>query len=57
MSSQCVQDAVIAGLPHVTNLSDRLTVRTVTIDGENSKYNAFNLPDGPVNTRRIHEKN
>lgn len=57
MSRQRVQDAIVADLPPVTDLSNGLNVRTVTVDGVKLQYNAFKLPDGTVNIGRIHEKN
>ncbi|WP_413614876.1 hemagglutinin repeat-containing protein [Halomonas cupida] len=57
MSRQRVQDAVVADLPPVSNLSSGLNVRFVTVDGVRLQYNAFKLPDGTVNIGRIHEEN
>ena len=57
MSRQRVQDAVVADLPPVGNLSSGLNVRFVTVDGVRLQYNAFKLPDGTVNIGRIHEAN
>ena len=57
MSRQRVQDAVVADLPQVADLSFGLNVRFVTVDGVRLQYNAFRLPDGTVNIGRIHEAN
>lgn len=57
MSRQRVQDAVLADLPPVADLTDGLNVRFVNVDGVRLQYNAFKLPDGTVNIGRIHEAN
>lgn len=57
MSRQRVQDAVVADLPPVADLSDGLNIRFVNVDGVRLQYNAFKLPDGTVNIGRIHETN
>jgi len=57
MNRQDVQRAVVADLPPITNLSNGLNVRYVTVGGVRLQYNAFKLPDGTVNIGRIHEAN
>lgn len=57
MSRQRVQDAVVADLPPVADLTNGLNVRFVGVDDVRLQYNAFKLPDGTVNIGRIHEAN
>ncbi|MFY0480916.1 hypothetical protein [Achromobacter marplatensis] len=57
MNRKHVQDAVLADLPSISNLSDGLNVRFVIVGGVRLQYNAFKLPDGTVNIGRIHEAN
>ncbi|MDP0930203.1 hypothetical protein Q0601_23775, partial [Paracoccus onubensis] len=53
MSREPVRDAIIDDLPSISELSDGLNVRQVTVDGVKLQYNVYKLPDGTVNIGRI----